>query len=157
MFVKLTYDEIELAASYARQIDDNKKKRGVISKKQDKKRSDFEILHEGICCEMAVYKHLGIPYKVTLYRGGDKIDLMYKGFKCSIKKVGDGKLRIAKWQKDYDCDIYIGVEVISQESYRLVGAISKKRFNENCYIKTYNSDMWCVDIDLLKRFKNVQH
>ena len=154
----LTDEEEALARYYSKIQCENKDKHRVGNDKQDPTRTAEEVAYDGIRCEMAVHKALGIPFKYELYIGGDKIDLVYQGKNISIKKVGlDGIMKVSKKQhenpKKQNYDYIFGLMPTFGNCYELIGYISKEDFMEHCYEHTYHTPTICLSSVHFKRFK----
>jgi hypothetical protein len=116
----------------AREIAETRLAHKKSEKKVDNKRDPLSLNMIGIASEMALAKHLGIPYNPPLLTGGDEYDLNYRGYKLEVKCIWFLQkefLCVKKDHLDKPSDVLVSMKHLHDfESFEVLGWIPKSRF-----------------------------
>lgn len=114
---------------------------GAQTKKYDKNKSEFELHYIGAMAEFAVSKICKVPMDRRVHMGGDNgTDLQINGWSCEIKAhtyTGKNYQLFIDGMHVFNADVLISVQILSPVKVRIVGCISRKKFEKKCQINNY--------------------
>lgn len=156
----LDFEEKEKIYRYALEFLEHKEGKSI----KQGSGSDFEYDLLGFTAEYIAHKQLGIPFNWNFDRKYRLDDIVFKD-KNGRSYVGDVKgsyysneLHISKWKwNDLEKIDALLLVTVSRDfwSGRIIGIISSKRFKTLAKLKTYNSEMYCVDAKYLTKVEDV--
>lgn len=135
-----------------------KRDKGLINyKRVDQARDNFATAREGLTGEWAVANELGLPVNTDNYLGGDPgYDFIYKGWKVDVKTTR-AKLLLFQSMDKFVADVAILVKILSEDTVRICGAISRDRFASVHQVKNLGYQDNCVvtikQLTPIKEFK----
>ena len=134
MDITLTARELELARIAAHIRNDVKEARGVTSKKIYDKRGEWDTHYMGLCAEIAVAKVLetGVYLEFGLKGDSGVGDLLVNGWSIQVKCGAKEGYRYALFGEAdlFKADFGVLVYLLSENTYRIHGIISRKKFRQ---------------------------
>lgn len=122
-----------------------KRSKGLINyKRVDQMRNNFATAREGLTGEWAVANELGLKVNTEHYVGGDPgYDFIYHGWKVDVKTTR-ARLLLFQSMDKFVADIAILVKILTDDSVRICGAISRERFAQVHEIRNLGYQDNCV-------------
>lgn len=165
MIITLTNEEWEKICKMSDEMVEHKRSQGAQNQKASYE-PDVVVERRGFAGELAVHKHLGIPYRYNFQRTQTLIDITLKygnmAIPTDIKTSKDGILKV-NWRQIEHRNLphlaepiaYVGVWQLNELEYDIQGVISKERFLEYAEKKMLLSWCYCLEGEGLNKLVSI--
>jgi hypothetical protein len=118
-----------------------KRHSGIRSRKYDKNKTEFELHYVGAMGEFAIGKEYPAALDYDIYPiGDDGVDIVLWGHDCQVKTFAFNRKGIDFFidnMDEFKAPVAIGVQILSSIRVRIMGCISKQRFQKISTEKDY--------------------
>ena len=118
-----------------------KRSLGVKSRKYDENKGEYELHYIGAMGEVAISNEFDVPLDFAVHANGDNgTDIFINEWKCQVKTFCHTAKEIDFFLNDmsqFNAQVGVGVQVLSPVRVRIMGCISRAKFEEKSDTRNY--------------------